>query len=153
MSLKSMNALQAIVALATGGKNDDLAKLAGTAVSVNNPSLKAALDRKMAKAQEEAAEEAAESILSIIKEAGSVIGGYVGRVRALRREEKGLLKKIKDMKRAIAYGNETGNWLPLGIATGSISEYSIREEAGKKATKIPDDWVAPKSAEEQVTGE
>ena len=26
MSLKSMNALQAIVALATGGKNDDLAK-------------------------------------------------------------------------------------------------------------------------------
>ena len=153
MSLKSMTALQAIVALATGGNNDDLAKLAGTAVSVNNPLLKAALDRKMAKAQEQAAEEAAESILSIIKESGSIIGTYVSRIRALRREEKVLLKKIKDLKRAIDYGNETGNWLPLGIATGFISEHSIREEVGKKATKIPDDWVASKSAEEQAIEE
>ncbi len=147
MQLKSLNA---IVALAVGSKNDDLQKLAGTAVSVNNPALKAALDRKMAKAQEEAAEEAAESILGIIKDAGNTIASYIGRVRALRREEKNLLKKIKEMNRAIDYGNETGNWLPLGIATGSISEHSIREEAGKKATKIPDSWVAKKPTEEQA---
>lgn len=137
MNLKS---LQAVVALAVGRGNDDLTKLAGTAVSVNNPALKAALDRKMAKAQEEAAEEAAESILSMIKDAGNMISGYIGRVRALRREEKSLLKKIKEMNRAIDYGNETGNWLPLGIATNNIMEHTIREEAGKKACKIPDEW-------------
>jgi len=147
------NALQAIVSLATGGKNDELDKLSNkNGLGVTNPTLQAALQRKMAKAAEDAAEEAADSILSIVKSAQDRIASKVSRIRELRRVEKTEKKAVMELNRAFDYGNETGNWIPLGILTGDIYEHHITAEVGKKASKIPADWT-PKAPTETVVAE
>lgn len=145
--------LAAIISLAIGSrKQDDLAKLTGPN-SVANPMLQAALQRKMEKAQLDAAEEAAESIISILESANSKIARHVSSIRSLRRQEKSTMKQIKELQRAIAYGNETGNWLPLSIMTGDVNEYEVREESGKKACKIPEGWTPAAPATEPVVAE
>lgn len=106
--------------------------------------VKEALARKMKREQDEAAETAAEQIVEVLKVAAA---DEVRRAKFVR----DLNAKIKDHKeagatrdRALAYAEETGNYLPLALLMCLIPSYCEDEETARLRA-IPKDW-APASA-------
>lgn len=140
--------LNALVTLAGGSKSDDLSK--HMPMIGSNTRLAEALQRKMDKNAEEAIEEAAESIMEIIATCNNKIAKRVANVRSLRMQEKQEMREIKKLERACAYGNETNNWLPLAILSGTIGTYEVKDQTGKKVLQVPDDWKPAVAVEIKV---
>lgn len=137
--------LQTLLILA-GGQQDDLTKYLNVGLS---PSIKAAIERKQAHAQEKAADEAAEQILELLKDAQSHVDSCVQAVRRARAEEATNLKRIKQFERAKLYALETNNFLPLAAQMGlvSYSSHALKNDQDKLA--IPDDWQPSKPTDTQ----
>lgn len=82
----------------------------------------------------------AKDILDLMKRATTLITNTVSNLRATRTTEKMIVAKLKEIKLAIAYGNETGNFIPLMLITRAVNYSAIALSVPTDMQTIPKGW-------------
>ena len=115
------------------------------------PEVIEALERKQAEAASERAELVAGHIMKAMRTLKSVKDAERMSIRKARinfeKTRKHAKARMDTLDRALAYGQETGNLIPLLKELGSVGRYSadISSADWGRISTIPEDWT-PKSA-------
>lgn len=109
---------------------------------MSSTDLQAAIKEEQAAARKNAAAAAAKNIMALVGRANGVIQENVLEIRSLRKREVTYKEHIKKVERAIAYGSETENFVPLANLLGICGSSDL--------SVIPSDWT-PKQQEEAAT--
>ena len=87
-----------------------------------------------------------DDILAILEASNAHTEQKVAEIRSLRAKEAAAKKSLSDRDRALAYGLNTGNLLPIAILLGKVCTHTAICTLGEdfaKLSKVPEDWVAP----------
>lgn len=103
--------------------------------------MEAIMKEELDKERRETLGKAARKIIAIMKEASSFKQLQIDRIREARRREKEAKAQLDNLERALAYANETGNYLPLinQMKTDALSRYPKTAE-NAKLFSVPADW-------------
>lgn len=103
-----------------------------------------ALEEEQAKIQQANAKEAALSIIALSKRVQEAKDVHVQNIRSLRDQIDRSKKQLDQLDNLLAYGNETGNYLPLIVATQGGYEVTPYVK-DKSLLTVPENWK-PKAA-------
>ena len=120
---------ESIVAAATR-KTDEFS------VVIEDGVLQAAIKAAQVEINKQESEKLGKDLIKLLQLCKNAVDNNVAQIRSIRRQEAEQLKKLASLNRAREYGNETGNFVPLGIALSVISVL----DADKKLRDIPKDW-------------
>lgn len=101
--------------------------------------IKAAMEARQRKVTEEAAEE----LITLLDRLADAKTQRKRKIKALRSQMKEQTNALDRMDREFAYGNETGNFLPLLISIGLINgnyRQGLSLEDYKEKSVIPANW-------------
>lgn len=136
--------INTIASLAGAQEEDEFSGLTGLPEGVRE-----ALKEQAQKQKSEQAKAAAQEILVVLNKSKAATTLKVGELRDLRARAKQKKEEIEAITLATAYGNESGNYLPLLRVMGDITE--AQAKAYGAAAAVPAGW-APAAAAEQAAG-
>ena len=99
-----------------------------------------ALEEEQAKIQQNAAKEAALTIIELSKKVNQAKEELVDDIRGYRQRIDNAKKRLDDLDNLIAYGSETGNYLPLVVATEGASSVSNHVK-DRSLMSVPEGWT------------
>lgn len=152
MNIQSIN-VEDLITLAKGttDKGPEIPELKGyKTLEISNQALREAIERKKSKAEAEAIERAADSLLQLLNNAQVTMHHRLQQLRMVRNQEKALLAQIKQINVAQAYANASNNFLPLLVALGSAPASVALDPEKSSLMDVPqafiDEYFAEKKA-------
>ena len=117
--------------------------------AITNPDMAEA----MKEAKKRRGEKALESTVEVLEQALEIreqaILGARRSIRSYRKAIEAEKARMDNIDRALAYGNETSNFVPLMLALGMAyrpHEFELSRDEFEALSKVPEDWQ-PKAAE------
>ena len=140
--MNTSNRVEAFIKLAAVSSGDEFASIESMPANLRD-----IINKKRAAAKEVQLEEVAEQIVSLLQEAQTCKEEQVAAIRRARAVEAASKKKLEAVDRAIAYGNETMNYLPLLRAINlPVSQNRPGSNVTEESFLVPSSW-SPKQLE------
>lgn len=134
-----MSRFQNLIKLATA-KVDINTEFKDTASPLAGKFATALADARQKQA-EQALQAAAEEVLTILNRVEERRGNHREQIRQFKVMIEGQVAQLNDLDRAMAYAEETENFLPLISIVEGQRLLLYRQVGSKAITKVPDDWV------------
>lgn len=99
-----------------------------------------AMSKALAKQRENDQEALGAALVVLLGKVRQSKQTHVTNIRSYRQHVENEKKKLADIDRAIAYGNETGNYVPIANLVGCRVSGNLTYEEQVSLGKIPDDW-------------
>ena len=127
-------------------KKEDIAAVPGYTSAPQH--IKDVLAKKMEQARQEATEQAADEIIQILKAVEQNKARMRDRINAAKRQIDILKRQSANRDRALAYAQETDNWLPLAVSVGAIDSWNFDPE-DRKLCVVPEGWQPGQTSSEE----
>lgn len=138
---------EALLELAKVNQVDDEFKPT-TSSGVENEVLRDAIEKRMEERKGQVISSLANTVITVMDEAKILKDQFINDIRSHRQIVARRLEELKKVDRAIAYGNETSNFLPLFHLTGNLGKvsghFNMFNDYSDTAAKfhVPTDWVS-----------